>query len=322
MDTNLNIDFNQKADFFKDGYFIINLSAFEVEEKILIPGHRFLPFLNPIVMPWDIKITTQKGIALRQVTKEAPLEILKPRYSLFGDENFLFLLIDDKEDNSEIILEKENHSSQNFYFTAYDLAPLFGSEDKKDIFSDFVVVLKIDDWKKGIYTAYVKTDDKIHSNTGEWITRLEKGFKTVLGNKKKLLILPEVMSDAFVFGGKVLLENPPLSLEDFFDLSEVSSIADTIADSKEDFALLEKKSYIREKTLAIIKKFTSWLETNNEYKKINPEAAIILEKQILMSKKTLIAVLEEINNPFLTEDVINTILQIITESENLVTRIK
>ena len=317
-----NTDFNHKADFFKGGYFLINLSAFEAERKILVPGHRFLPFLNPLVMPWDIKIMTQNGAALKQITSETHLGTLKPLYSLFGDENILFLLIDDKEKNSEIILSHEDYSSHNLYFTAYDLSPLFENDKIKHTLFNYALILKIDDWKKGIYTVQMAEVDKNNENISEWITRLENGFKTVFTNKKKLLMVPEVMSDAFMYGGKVLLENPLISLEDFFEISEISSIADTLLEHKEDPILTEKKSFIREKTLSLIKVFTTWLENNDEDKKINPETVRILEKQIIMTKKTLIAVLEEIYNPLLTEEMINTILHIITESENLISKIK
>ena len=322
MSNNVNTEFNHKADFFKDGYFIINLSAFEVAKKILIPGHRFLPFLNPIIMPWNIKIKAQTGKMLKRITEESHLGTLKPLYSLFGEENILFLLIDDKEDNSEIILEHEDYSSHNLCFTAYNLSPLFNEEDTKHTASNLALILKIDDWKKGIYTASLKIVDRSNTDAGEWISRLENGFKTVLSTNKKLLMVPEVMSDAFMYGGKVLLENPVISLEDFFEISEIRNIADTILEQKGDPVLTEKKNYIREKTLSLIKIFTSWLENNDEDKKTNWETVRILERHILVTKKTLIAVLEEIHNPLLSEEMIDTMMEIITESEKLVSRIK
>ncbi|MCL2480847.1 MAG: hypothetical protein FWF38_03955 [Spirochaetaceae bacterium] len=322
MTNNISTNFTNKAAFFKGGYFIINLSAFELEKKILVPGHRFLPFLNPMIMPWNIKTMAQNGKALKRVTEESHLGALKPLYSLFGEENTLFLLIDDKEDNSEIILEHEDYSSHNLYFTAYDLSPLFEAEDVKKKSSNLALILRIDSWKKGTYTAAIKAVERNNANAGEWVSRLEKGFTTVLSKKRKLLMVSEVMSDAFMYGGKVLLENPSISLEDFFEMSEISSIADTILEQQGDSVLTEKKNFIREKTLSLIKKFTSWLENNDEDKRMNPGTVRILERQILMTKKTLIAVLEEIHNPLLTEEMIDTIMQIITESENLISKIE
>ena len=322
MNNSVNTNFDNKADFFKGGHFLINLSVFETEKKILIPGHRFLPFLNPLIMPWEIKIKAKNSKALKKITEKTHLRTLKPLYSLFGEENILFLLIDDKEDNSEIILADEDYSLHDFYFTAYDLSPLFVTEDTaKKTFSNLVLSFSIDDWNKGIYTVSVKATDKDPVNASEWVSALEHGFKKVISNKKNLLMLPEVMSDAFILGGKELLENPAISLEDFFEMSEINDIADIILEQKEDPVLTEKKSFIREKTLSLIKIITSWLENNAKNRKQNPEATKILEKQILVTKKTLIAVLEEINNPLLTEKTINTIMQIITESEFMISKI-
>ena len=322
MDNSLNTSSNKKADFFKGGYFLITLSAFEAEKKILIPGHRFLPFLNPMVMHWKIKIKAQNNKALKKITEKAKFRTLKPLYSLFGEENILFLLIDDKENNSEIILIDEDYSLHDLYFTAYDLSSLLPAEDTgKKTFSNLVLTLRIDDWDKGIYTASVKAIDKDPANTNEWVSALEHGFKKVFSSKKNIWMVSEVMSNAFMHGGKKLLENPAISLENFFEISEISDIADIILEQKEDPVLTEQKRFIREKTLSLIKIITSWLENSVKDKKANPEATKILEKQILVTKKTLIAVLEEINNPLLTEKTINTIMQIITESEFMISKI-
>lgn len=320
MDLQNNTGFNSKSDFFRGGKFIVNLSQFEAENRLFIPGHRLLPFLNPSVRPWRIEITASGNGPLRRIRSSAGSETLKPLYSLYGEENFLFLLIDDVQENSSIIIDSAE-SSYKLYFTAYDLSPLYNGKKPESLAGNIALKLRIDDWEKGFYTAELLQTERNNTEPGEWIERLEKGFRTVLEKEKKLQMVPEVMSDAFVYGGKILLEDPQLSLEDFFEISDINDIADIIAEQKEDPVIAEKKRYLRDKAIKLIKTFTAWLENSSPDSHINPDAVVVLEKQVLMTKRTLIAVLEELNNPFLSEDAIKTMMQVVTESSQLVSKI-
>ncbi len=321
MDNQTEITFNSKVDYFRGGMFIVNLSPFEAANRIFIPGHRFLPFLNPAVRPWKVKIQSQEGQLLPQKIFSAQPENLKALYSLYGEENFLFLMIDDRPENSAIILDSTDNS-YSLNLTVYDLSALLPEKNDEDNVLQAAIVFRIESWEKGLYTAVLRHVDRKNTEAGEWVERLEKGFRTILEKNKKLQMVPEVMSDAFIYGGKVLLENPVISLEDFFEISDINDIADMIAEQKEDPVIAEKKRYVREKTIELIKTFTSWLESSNTDNEINPEAVKILEKQILMTKRTLIAVLEELNNPFLKEDMIRTMFQVIEESRQLVSKIR
>ena len=322
MDNNSNIDFNSKSEFFRGGYFVVTLSMFETSEKVFVPGHRFLPFLNPAVKPWTIEILSARGRMLSKKVVSTGLENLKPFYNLYGEERFLFLLIDDRNENAKTIIDNTgNRYSLNA--TAYDIGPLLEEEEPEEWQKNtpLSLLFRINDWEKGIYTASVKRGISPGIEAGEWVDLLEEGFKTALEKSRKMKIVPEVMSDAFFYGGKVLLENPVVSLEDFFELSETDNVADLLAEQKEDPVLEEKKRFIREKTVNLIKKLALWLEAGDEDRKFDQKAAAVLENQVLMTKKTLIAVLEELNNPFVGDDLLNKMSDVITDSENLVSRI-
>ena len=314
--NNFSTGFSIKADFFKGGSFTVNLSPLEISHKVFIPGHRFIPFLNPAVRPWNVKITDNEGKDLSRKTVSANPEALKPFYSLYGEENFLFLLIDDRHENSGIILNGTD-VSYKLSATVYDLSRMLPDSDTKtQVMQKSALVFKIDNWEKGIYKVSPHIPDTKNMDTAEWVDTLENGFKTVFEKNKKLQMVADVMSDAFLYGGKALLENPVLSLEEFFDISEISDIADMISVQKEDPEIAEQKRFVREKTLSLIKTLTSWLENSSS------DEQIILEKQVLVTKRTLIAVLEELNNPFISEEMIKTMLQVISESSQLVSKIR
>jgi len=320
MENQTDTSFSSKADYFKGGLFTVTLSGLEKSNRVFIPGHRFLPFLNPAVRPWKVQLTEQETgrHLLRKIISEKP-DAYKSLYSLFGEENFLFMLIDDRSENSVKII----NSVDNIYklnITTYDISSILPAETPLKT----EILFRIEDWEKGHYTVFsrISTEgDEKNIEAGEWVERLESGFKTVFDKKRKLQMIPEVISDAFIYGGRVLLENPVLSLEEFFEISEISNIADLISEQKEDPVIEEKKRYVREKTLKLIKIFTSCLENpkSDSYSMI--EGKKILEKQVLTTKRTLIAVLDELNNPFISDDMIKTMLKVIDESEQLISRI-
>ena len=57
------------ADLFTNAEFIIVPDAFEIENNILIPGHRFVPFMHPELFPSDITLResgARKAQSLRE----------------------------------------------------------------------------------------------------------------------------------------------------------------------------------------------------------------------------------------------------------------
>ena len=321
MENQADTSFSSKADYFRGGLFTVTLSGFEKANRVFIPGHRFLPFLNPAVRPWKVQLTAQATgrNLLRRIISEKP-DAYKSLYSLFGEENFLFMLIDDRSENSVKIL----NSVDNIYklnITAYDISSILPAETPLKT----KLLFRIEDWEKGHYTVFSRISaegGEKNIEAGEWIERLEAGFKTVFDKNRKLQMIPEVIGEAFIYGGRVLLENPVLSLEEFFEISEINNIADLISEQKEDPAIEEKKRYVREKTLTLIKIFTSWLENPKSDSSGRIDSKKILEKQVLTTKRTLIAVLDELNNPFISDDMIKTMLKVIDESEQLISRIR
>jgi hypothetical protein len=326
VNGDLRPDNRKKADFFKNGRFRIILTPFELSNRILVPGHRFIPFLRPDRRPWNVVITTADNIKLGKKIIKANPEKIKSFFSLFGEENFLFMLIDDRPENSNLILNNSD-SPGELEMTVFDLSPIIRDyEEKADVRQ--ALMLEISDWEKGVYkiNKAEKTDSDnadYAQYVGEWTERLEKGFKTVFAKTRAGKTVPDIMSDAFITAGPDSIKNPPLSLEEFFDISDIHDIADLIAQGKENPEIFEKKKFIKSRTLKVIKILTSWLETSTEEDDAGLlENMRILEKQVLITKKSLIAVLEELNNPFITDETINTMLEVITETEHFISSLE
>lgn len=288
----------KNADFFNNGFFLIKLSAFEKKNKILIPGYRFIPFLNPALNPKQITIKNEDGSLLPKKVYSAYPEVLKPFYSFFGDENFLFQLIDDQPKNKEIIINSSNHPYK-LKFTAFSLAniPISKSE---------TIVLKIENIEKGIYSI----EQNIPINTNEkWLSILEKNIKKRIKKNKNSIY--QILSDAFLTTGKWIMETPMVSPEDFFEIQELKSITNFL--EEKDMRMGGKKLYLNEKIINLIKLFEN--DTADEI------ADIFTENRLAETENTkvfLINLLEKLKNSSLQEIELDKILEILSQIEMLI----
>lgn len=287
----------KNADFFNNGFFLIKLSAFEKKNKILISGHRFIPFLNPALNPKQIAIKNEDGSLLPKKVYSAYPEVLKPLYSFFGDENFLFLLIDDQTENKEIII-----NSTKLYklkFTAFSLANIPISESE-------TIVLKIENMEKGIYS--IEQNTPINTNE-KWLPDLKKNFKERM--KKNKSTIYQILSDAFLATGKWIMETPMVNPEEFFKMQELKSITNFL--EEKDMRIGGKKLYLNEKIINLIKLFENDI--------IDEFADIFAENRLTETENTkvfLTNLLEKLENPSLQESELDKILEILSQIEMLI----
>lgn len=130
--------------FFKGFHFSIKPTQFEVDNNILIIGHRCVPYLNVNVFPQDIQfVCHSKEIAKKEVF--LPLAKVKPFYELFGTEFIYdYLENDGNHKNDELVLENDMESSK-VYITVLDLENFY----KQHNFSyGDIIACKIKDWTK------------------------------------------------------------------------------------------------------------------------------------------------------------------------------
>ena len=138
--------FYTRAGFFTDKVFSFKPERFEVEQGILVCGHRCMPFVDPEMLPHEIKFIAEDSILERKVTIQN-LSNVYSLYSLWGDEYIpQFFSLDPANEGSDFSLT-DYELPQEIGITVNDAGELFKKWDF--CFGDRIVA-RVLDWNTGL----------------------------------------------------------------------------------------------------------------------------------------------------------------------------
>ncbi len=313
----MNKKLHQKINkYFKDGIFRINLTNDETENKILIPGHRFIPFLNPDKNLNSITLYDRKGNILKSKIISVSSERIKQYYSLFGLDNFMFILIRDIEENSRIIM-KPSSDPKKFKITVYNIEPLFSLPAGKGDRSKLSLVIKIIDWEEGVYSAELAEHTGKTEDVSLWIKNLENGLLQAGDYKSETDSIEDYLSTAFMLGGEYLVKNPAVTLEEFQDFSEKNFLTMFHSKSAASRILETRKQQLNSKINTLIENLLSVENRIISGELRESRNKIISLERISNTISTLRSFSAELDNPEINEEKLSIIIRIINDSEKL-----
>ncbi|MDR2551962.1 MAG: plasmid pRiA4b ORF-3 family protein [Treponema sp.] len=203
---------------FEQARFIIKPTRLEIANGILIPGHRCIPFANPILLPQEYRFRWQ-GRDIPVTTTESPPEDFYPFYTLFGDEYAPQYVARDNPENEKAFNCDPFEDPPEVSVHTLDMRNIYReiSFVPGDLFTAFSL-----DWKEGIFALQkVAADTWTKEDLAPWIDAAEEGFRgsfTCLGPGSST---EEQLAYACWFGGARMRSVPALSMEEFlFELTD------------------------------------------------------------------------------------------------------
>lgn len=172
-----NTRFVPRASFFSGGKVLIRPTEEEIERGILIPGHRFLPLYDRMVLPKEIKLRvkngtgksgTRRGKKLKRTPVSMNISGLRIYYSLFGVQNYLSLLASESEQNAKVMGAGNTPENSLVSVSAFDMRSIY--EELSFRPGDHLVA-RLEDWKKGRFEIYRLEEGETDGGFG----RLEEG---------------------------------------------------------------------------------------------------------------------------------------------------
>jgi len=197
---------------FEKAVFVITPSRLELLNGILIPGHRCVPFANPLVMPHRYQFTW-KGSPVPVTTTEAPPEDLYPFYCVYGEEFAPQYIARDNPENEKAFNSDPYEDPPEVSVHTLDMRGIY--LESAFVPGDHFVVRTLD-WKNCRFElTKVKKDEWSQSDLDNWLETAEDGFEDSFAMLGPGASTEEQIAFAYWFGGKRMRETPAYSLEEY-----------------------------------------------------------------------------------------------------------
>jgi hypothetical protein len=192
--------------------FVIAPSRTEIMNGILIPGHRCIPFANPILLPQEYTFMW-KGNPVPYTTTEGPPEDFYPYYCLFGEEYAPQYVARDNPENEAAFNGDPYEDPPEVSIHTLDMRNVYRSVSfaPGDVFS-----VRTLDWKNGVFELErVPQGAWPQTELYDWFEAAEAGFRFSFEYKGPLSSTEEQIALAYWYGGKRMRELPAYALDDF-----------------------------------------------------------------------------------------------------------
>jgi hypothetical protein len=197
---------------FEPAVFVISPSRLELLNGILIPGHRCVPFANPLALPHHFKFFW-KGKPIPVTTTEAPPEDLYPYYCVYGEEFAPQYIARDNPENEEAFSSDLYEDPPEVSIHTLDMRSIY--RESSFIPGDRFVV-STTDWKDCCFNLEkVRKDEWSAEELNKWAQSADNGFESSFALLGPGANTEEQIAFAYWYGGKRMREIPAYSLEEF-----------------------------------------------------------------------------------------------------------
>ncbi|MDR1218474.1 MAG: plasmid pRiA4b ORF-3 family protein [Treponema sp.] len=195
---------------FEQARFIIKPSRTEIMNGILIPGHRCVPFANPLLRPKEYSFFWKKK-SIRWTGIEGEPEEFYPYYTIFGEEYTPHYIAMENEDNEYAYSEREEPA-----VVSVSTLNMSGIYRETGFVPGDGFITKTLDWRIGSFSLEkISKEVWSESDLTDWLSVAEDGFKKAFKTLGPGVSTEEQIAHAYFFGGKRMCDIPAHSLEEF-----------------------------------------------------------------------------------------------------------
>jgi hypothetical protein len=192
--------------------FVISPSRLELLNGILIPGHRCVPFANPLTLPHRYEFTWN-GKFIPYTTTEAPPEDLYPYYCIYGEEFAPQYIARDNPKNEEAFNADPYEDPVEVSIHTLDMRKIY--RECSFVPGDRFLVRTLD-WKECRFELKkIGKEEWAREDLDKWLEAAESGFENSFALLGPGAGTEEQITYAYWFGGKRMRETPAYSLEEF-----------------------------------------------------------------------------------------------------------
>jgi hypothetical protein len=222
--------------FFRDGKVLIQPAEREVQDGILVPGHRFIPFYAPELPPPKLSLTLPNVDPHQfELPLENPVRDQLPRktvtlpfnsiikfYSLFGMQYFAQLLSFEDESNLEAIGHGTGATDTLVRLSVFDMRGFY--EVHGFMQGDFLLC-SLEDYREGRFSlSYLPGSAVTEEKKQSFIRLLDRGFSRCFDRFAGPADISEQIAYGYFFAGRKAVTDPGVHLGGYVAESELVEI--------------------------------------------------------------------------------------------------
>ncbi len=209
--------YTTQSEFFKDAKFCVAPSEYEINNGILIPGHRFAPFSCDSVFPSEVEITFNgHSEPIQTKDMDTPIHDAAAFHTLLGSEEMFHHFIADHQENHETIAA--GNPNGFLLVTVLDMDELY---DELSFKKGDALIFTVKDWDNGIFTfEHVPAANRDDSDKKSWLESFETALVTVFDENGYYTTIPEQLANAYFKAKEKVFKKPSLSIDEFLEMSE------------------------------------------------------------------------------------------------------
>lgn len=194
---------------FEKRKFLITPEAWEIDDGILVPGHRFVPFLDPEVFSSEAVMRCgRRRIRMREATLTMSRTI--GCFPLLGTEQMLDVLMAESPDNG--FLRSGVRGDSEVKLAVFDFSDFYREHDFEE---GDALACEVVDYRKGVVSCkFLSGSKRSAARKKAFVGTFGDACEKAIRRFGDYLDVPEVLAWSFFFGGKDL-DEPGASLDEF-----------------------------------------------------------------------------------------------------------
>lgn len=216
-------NFYSKTKFFNNKSFVITPTAREINDGILIPGHRFIVFVDDNIFPSEIQLKEKDAEDFcKSKAMSDTIEELFSYHLLMGAEQISDFFIAENPDNKN--LHELDIMNDKLTLNVFDLKKFYNLN--KFSVGD-ALICKVKNYEKGIIEfQYLAKVDRKEKNIEKFVATYNDSIKCVIDIFENYLELHEQLSWGFFLGkDSNLFGAKGASLDEFIKMTDALEIA-------------------------------------------------------------------------------------------------
>lgn len=210
--------------FFDKAEFCISPTQDEIDKGILFPGHRFHPFLDQEILPFDVVLKPENSESALKIktVKDFKIKELELYHSLLGTELMLsYFILNDKANAKAFDPQKENAVKLNM--KVFDMKEFYKEHSFK--LGDALLV-SVEDCETGVFRFSFLPGSEKQSHFADiqvWVSKMENALMAVFDKFGPAIDIPSQLEQALI-NDSSLMENVFISYGEFLKITQNISI--------------------------------------------------------------------------------------------------